>query len=380
MNHPPAAGQLPLDGITVVAVNRPSGALRHAPARHLGAGVIKIERPDGGDFARGYAPRPTGRPRTSTGEPWQGVLAVDLKDPRGIDIVRQLIADADVFVQNLAQGAACPARSGRGDLCAAHRRLSPWTSPGTRGRTVRVECAYDMLVQCEARLVSVTGTREHPVKAGIPPAHIAAAMYASRGACCPAAARHDGARRAGGDLDAGVTGRVDGASTALRDARRRSAGAHGVAHAVISPTTPIPRRTAGRSCCRYRTTGVAAAGRPGARACLSWPTDPVFATNTARTANRDETDGRWPGALGALDTEEALARLEAAGIACAGLETYDVAGIAARGVGPLARGGLTGRAAAGAAAADHPARRSRGSMGAVPHWAAHRRAAEEPWE
>ncbi|MDX3464073.1 CaiB/BaiF CoA transferase family protein, partial [Streptomyces scabiei] len=175
---------LPLDGITVVAVEQAVAApFATRQLADLGARVIKVERVDGGDFARGYDTAARG---LASHFVWcnrgKESLAVDLKDPRGLAVVTRLVADADVFVQNLAQGAAARLGLDAATLCAAHPRLIAVDISGYGGSGPYADKrAYDMLVQCEAGLVSVTGTPEQPVKAGIPAADIAAGMYAFSG-------------------------------------------------------------------------------------------------------------------------------------------------------------------------------------------------------
>ncbi len=175
---------LPLEGVTVVAVEQAVAApFATRQLADLGARVVKVERPDGGDFARGYDTAARG---LASHFVWcnrgKESLAVDLKDPRGLAIVRELVAGADVFVQNLAQGAAARLGLDAASLCAAHPRLVAVDISGYgAGGPYAHKRAYDMLVQCEAGLVSVTGTAAQPVKAGVPAADIAAAMYAFSG-------------------------------------------------------------------------------------------------------------------------------------------------------------------------------------------------------
>ncbi|WP_349742297.1 CaiB/BaiF CoA transferase family protein [Roseateles cavernae] len=171
----------PLDGITVVS-------LEHAIAapfctRQLadqGARVIKVERAGDGDFARHYDSRVAGQCSHFV---WvnrsKESLALDLKSPAADAVMQALLAKADVFVQNLAPGAA--ARLGL-DAATLRRRyprlivcdISGYGNDGP----YRDRKAYDLLIQAEAGFLSVTGTPEDPVKAGASIADIAAAMYA----------------------------------------------------------------------------------------------------------------------------------------------------------------------------------------------------------
>lgn len=170
----------PLDGMLVVSVEQAVAApFATRQLADLGARVIKIERPDGGDFARGYDTAVDGM---STYLLWlnrsKESVAVDLKSEVGAEIVRELVARADVFVQNLAPGAAARLGLDAATLCERHPRLVAMDLSGYGGSgPQRDKRAYDLLVQCETGVVSVTGTPEVPAKAGLPIADIAAGMY-----------------------------------------------------------------------------------------------------------------------------------------------------------------------------------------------------------
>ncbi|GAA2981081.1 dehydratase [Streptomyces fulvorobeus] len=321
---------LPLDGITVVAVEQAVAApFATRQLADLGARVVKIERPDGGDFARGYDTAARG---LASHFVWcnrgKESVAVDLKDPRGLAVVRRLIADADVFVQNLAQGAGARLGLDAATLCAGHPRLVAVDISGYgAGGPYAHKRAYDMLVQCEAGLVSVTGTPGQPVKAGIPAADIAAAMYAFSGVLAALL------RRA-------TTGRGGPVEVSMLDALTEwmghplHHGMHGgeppartgLAHSVIAPYDAYATvdgedvLLSVQNDREWRRLAEQVLGRP------ELADDPDFATNAARTANRERTDAVVARALGALTGRDALAALDAAGIACARLNTVaDVA-------------------------------------------------------
>lgn len=321
---------LPLEGITVVAVEQAvSAPFATRQLADLGARVVKVERIDGGDFARGYDAAAGG---LASHFVWcnrgKESIAVDLKDPRGRAVVRRLVADADVFVQNLAHGAAARLGLDAATLCAAHPRLiavdiSGYGSVGPYAG----KRAYDMLVQCEAGLVSVTGTPEQPVKAGIPAADIAAAMYAFSGVLAALLRRATTGR--GGPVEVSMLEALaEWMGHPLHHAMHGgSAPARtGLAHAVIAPYDAYGTADGGRVLLsvqndrEWRRLAEQVLDRPGLG------TDPSFATNAARVANRERTDALVAEALGALAADEALARLEGAGIACARLrDVHEVA-------------------------------------------------------
>ena len=176
--------RLPLEGVTVVAIEQAVAA--PMATRHLadlGARVIKVERPGRGDFARDYDTTVLGQ---SSHFVWlnrnKESIALDLKSEEGLEVLERLLGRADVFVQNLAPGAL--ARLGLSDEVLRRRwpRLVVVgiSGYGTSG-PYRDKKAYDLLVQCEAGVVSLTGTPDEPSKTGIPVADIAAGMYAYAG-------------------------------------------------------------------------------------------------------------------------------------------------------------------------------------------------------
>lgn len=176
--------KLPLTGITVVSCEQAVAApFASRQLADLGARVIKVERPEVGDFARGYDTTVRGM---SSHFVWlnrnKESLSLDLKHSEGKRALRELVADADVFIQNLAPGAADRLGFGENELRKINDRLIYVTISGygIEG-PYRDAKAYDALVQAEAGLVSVTGTEEYPAKTGISTADIAAGMYAYSG-------------------------------------------------------------------------------------------------------------------------------------------------------------------------------------------------------
>ncbi|MFJ5553119.1 CaiB/BaiF CoA transferase family protein [Streptomyces sp. NPDC093225] len=316
---------LPLDGITVVAVEQAvSAPFATRQLADLGARVIKVERPDGGDFARGYDTAAHG---LASHFVWANrgkeSIALDLKDPRGREVLERLVADADVFVQNLAQGAAARLGLDAAALCARHPRLVAVdiSGYGAEGPYAHKR-AYDMLVQCEAGLVSVTGTPEQPVKAGVPAADIAAAMYAFSGVL--AALLRRATTGLGGPVEVSMLDALaEWMGHPLHHTMHggREPERTGLAHAVIAPYDAYATADGGRVLLSVQNDRE---WRRLAEHVLERPElaeDAAYATNAARTAHRERTDAAVAKALGALDADEAVRRLEAAGIACARLNT-----------------------------------------------------------
>ncbi len=174
----------PLDGVTVVTLEQAvSAPFATRQLADLGARVIKVERPKVGDFARAYDSTVKG---LSSHFVWlnrsKESLTLDLKRPEARDVVSRLLERADVFVQNLAPGAAGRLGLNAGTLRERRPQLivcdvSGYGSTGP----YRDKKAYDLLVQAEAGLVSITGTETEPVKSSISVADIAAGMYAYSG-------------------------------------------------------------------------------------------------------------------------------------------------------------------------------------------------------
>jgi crotonobetainyl-CoA:carnitine CoA-transferase CaiB-like acyl-CoA transferase len=174
---------LPLQGFTIVAIEQAVAApLATRNLADLGARVIKVERIDGGDFARGYDHVVHG---TGAHFVWlnrgKESIAVDLKSAEGVSIVRRLIDRADVFVQNLAPGAVDRLGLGADELRSQRPELVTVGISGFGvGGRLEQRKAYDMLIQAEAGLISITGTPDQSAKTGIPTADIAAGMYAAQ--------------------------------------------------------------------------------------------------------------------------------------------------------------------------------------------------------
>ena len=174
----------PLDGITVVALEQAVAApFATRQLADLGARVIKIERPGAGDFARDYDVSVKGM---SSHFIWlnrsKESLTLDVKHPQAPEIFARLLAGADVFIQNLAPGAAARLGLRAPALIEKYPRLivCDLSGYGDSGPYSHKK-AYDLLVQSEAGVISVTGTPETPSKVGISIVDISAGMYAYSG-------------------------------------------------------------------------------------------------------------------------------------------------------------------------------------------------------
>jgi len=318
------AAVLPLTGITVVSLEQAVAApFATRQLADLGARVIKVERAGAGDFARDYD-------RTVHGQASYFVwlnrgkesIELDVKSARGQQVLAALLARTDVFVQNLAPGAADRLGLSASALRTTHPRLICCSVSGYGpDGPYRGKKAYDLLVQCEAGLLSVTGTPDTPAKAGISVADIAAGMYAFTGV-----------------LTALYERERTGAGTAVDVAMLDALGewmTQPYLYAVYGGEEP--RRTGARHASISPYGPYAVAGGQvflGLQNEREWTVlcrdilgqpeltdDPRFATNTDRVAHDDELSTIIEAALHELTAAEVEARLDAAGIANARLRT-----------------------------------------------------------
>jgi itaconate CoA-transferase len=309
----------PLDGITVVTVEQAvSAPLATRHLADLGARVIKAERPGEGDFARGYDATVRG---LSSYFVWlnrsKESLTLDLKHRRAKEIMARLIERADVFVQNLAPGAAERLGLGAAELAERHPHLLVC---GISGYGASGPCrdrkAYDLLIQSEAGLLSVTGTPETPSKAGISIADIAAGMYAYSGILSALFRRERTGQGAHIEVSM-LEALAEWMSTPLYYAHYGGTAPErtGASHATIYPYGPF-RAGDGRGVMlgvqNEREWGAfchAVLGRPDAA------DDPRFASNVGRVANREALARMIEEAFAGLTADQVVARLDAAQIA-----------------------------------------------------------------
>ncbi len=319
----------PLEGITVVTLEHAIAApFCTRQLADLGARVIKIERPGAGDFARAYDTRVRG---LASHFVWTNrskeSVTLDLKHAAAPEIVGRLLADADVLVQNLAPGAAARMGLSFATLHTKYPRLivcdiSGYGDDARNPGPYRDKKAYDLLIQSESGFLSITGTPDEVAKAGCSIADIAAGMYAYSNIL--AALIERGKTGIGRRIDVSMLESMvewmsyplyyafDGAEPPPRS---------GAAHATIYPYGPFPA-------------GDGATVMLGLQNEREWQvfctkvleqpalaTDARFASNALRTAARDELRQLIIEVFASLTAAEVVARLDAAQIANARVNT-----------------------------------------------------------
>jgi itaconate CoA-transferase len=318
------SGAGPLEGLLVVALEQAVAApFATRQLADLGARVIKIERAGAGDFARGYDTSVLGQASYFV---WlnrgKESVELDVKSDDGRAAMAALLARADVFVQNLAPGAAERLGLGAGELLARHPRLicCSVSGYGPDGPYAGKK-AYDLLVQCEAGLLSVTGTPETPCKAGISVADIAAGMYAFSGVLTALYERERtgrGSRFEVSLLDAlGEWMTQPYLYTVYGGQEPRRTGAR---HASISPYGPYQAR-GGEVFIGLQNEREWAVLCEKVLARSDLVTDERFATNPDRVKHDGELTAIIEDVLASMTPDEVVARLDAAGIASARLRT-----------------------------------------------------------
>jgi crotonobetainyl-CoA:carnitine CoA-transferase CaiB-like acyl-CoA transferase len=316
---------LPLEGITVVSLEQAVAApFATRQLADLGARIIKVERPQVGDFARGYDRTVKG---LSSHFIWlnrsKESLTLDLKQVGAKEVLNRLIEKADVFVQNLAPGATGRLGFGAQTLRERHPRLivcdvSGYGSSGP----YKDKKAYDLLVQCEAGLVSITGTPETPSKVGVSIADIACGMYAYSGVLAALLRRErtgEGVAIEVSLFEALAEWMGFPAYYAMYGGREPPRS--GARHASIAPYGPfrcgdgeiiflgIQNEREWERFCEVVLGQPALAG------------DERFASNSERVANKDILHGEIEDILTELSSDEAIERLDGAKIANARMRT-----------------------------------------------------------
>ena len=319
----------PLEGITVVSLEHAIAApFCSRQLADLGARVIKVERPGAGDFARAYDTRVKG---LASHFVWTNrskeSLTLDLKHPDAHAALMDLLARADVLVQNLAPGAA--ARMGLSFDALKHHNprlivcnISGYGDDGP----YRDKKAYDLLIQGEAGFLSVTGTPEAPAKAGISVADIAAGQCASNGILSALLLRARTGR--GSAIDVSMLESLaewmgypmyyafDGAPPPPRA---------GASHASIYPYGPFEAGDGGTVMLGLQNEREWSAFCETVLNDAALATDPRFASNARRNEHRAELQVLVLAVFRDLSTAQVLERLDAARIANA--RVNDMAGL-----------------------------------------------------
>lgn len=312
----------PLDGITVVSLEHAIAApFCTRQLADLGARVIKVERPGAGDFARAYDTRVNGQASHFV---WTNrskeSLTLDLKQAAALGVLKSLLATADVLVQNLAPGAAARMGLSFDVLHKLHPALIVCDISGYgEDGPYRDKKAYDLLIQSEAGLLSITGTPDDPSKAGNSIGDIAAGMYAYSGVLAALMQRDKkGGSGKGSHIDVSMLEALtewmgyplyyafEGANPPPRTA---------ASHASIYPYGPFQAGDGGtvmlglqnerewKLFCEVVLKNAALA------------TDPRFDANARRNESRDALKAIILAAFGALTTAQVVERLEEAQIA-----------------------------------------------------------------
>lgn len=310
---------LPLEGLLVVSLEHAIAApLATRHLADLGARVIKIERPEGGDFARAYDQRARG---VASHFAWcnrsKESLTLDVKHPQAKAALMKLVAKADVLVQNIAPGAAARLGLSYESLSALHPRIIVCDISGYGDSGPYVEKkAYDLLIQAESGFLSITGTADAPAKAGNSIADISAGMYAYSGilAALLERARTGHGRRVDISLLESMTEwmgyplyfGLDGAAPPPRS---------GAAHATIYPYGPFKAGDGGSALLGVQNDRE---WKIFARGVLQRPElaeDARFAGNAQRVAHRELIDQIAAAAFANISITELVRRLDEAGIA-----------------------------------------------------------------
>ncbi len=311
----------PLDGITVVALEHAVAApFATRQLADLGARVIKIERPGEGDFARAYDATVLGQ---SSYFVWlnrgKESLTLDLKHPEGRAVLDALIAGADVMIQNFAPGATARMGLDFETLHGAHPRLIVCDISGFGDSgPYRDRKAYDLLIQAAAGLIGLTGTPDHPARAGASVADLVSGTTAYSGILAALLQR----ARTGVGLRVEVSmfeAMTEWVSNSLYFAHYGGGqpARGGASHPSVAPYGPHLLGDGGtvifglQNAREWKTFCEAVLDRPDLAA------DPRFSDNPRRVANRDALTAIIEDRFSAMTVAQAEALLDAAGIACA---------------------------------------------------------------
>ncbi|MFO1149741.1 MAG: CaiB/BaiF CoA-transferase family protein [Alsobacter sp.] len=315
-----------LDGVLVVSLEQAVAApYASAKLADAGARVIKVERPEG-DFARGYDHLVHGE---SAYFVWlnrgKESLCLDLKNPGDMGLMKAILAEADVFIQNLAPGAAIRLGLGAEDLLARHPRLIVCSISGYgEDGPYREQKAYDMLIQGEAGLIAINGSPAEPARVGISICDISAGVTAHAAILQALLARsRTGKGRA---IEVSLFHSLaDWMNVPYLQARYGEAPPPrvGVRHPSIAPYGAF-------ACADGKQVLLSVQNdREWARLCAevlgdaSLASDPRFARNVDRVANVAAAEALVGRSLARFTREDAIGQLTRAGIACGRLSEME---------------------------------------------------------
>ncbi|KAJ5494859.1 hypothetical protein N7463_010946 [Penicillium fimorum] len=310
---------LPLAGITVVSLEQAIAApFCTRQLADLGARVIKIERPRVGDFARHYDMRVGG---LASHFVWTNrskeSLALDLKCEKDHAVLMKLLEKADVLVQNLAPGASARLGLSHAALKEKHPGLIVCDISGYgQDGPYRDKKAYDLLIQSEAGMLSVTGTGKEPVKVGISIADIAAGMYAYSNIL--SALMQRGKDGQGCQIDISMLeSMVEWMGFPMYYAFDNAPGPvpAGASHAAIYPYGPFEAGDGQSVILGIQNEREWVSFCNGVLSQPDLATDPRFSSNSQRTQNRDELKSIIHNVFSKITIEETIARLDEASIA-----------------------------------------------------------------
>ena len=309
----------PLDGITVVSLEHAIAApFCTRQLADLGARVIKVERPGTGDFARDYDQRTKG---LASHFVWvnrsKESLTLDLKQPDALAALKELIAGADVLVQNLAPGAAARMGLSYEALSASNPGLivCDISGYGADG-PYRDKKAYDLLIQSEAGFLSVTGTPDEPCKSGNSIADIAAGMYGYTSVL--AALLHRGKTGKGSHIDVSMLeslGEWMGFPMYYAYESAPPPPRSAASHATIYPYGPFAAGDGGTVMLGLQNEREWKIFCDQVLLQSALAADPRFDANAKRNAHRDELKALILQAFGEMTAAQVVQRLDDAGIA-----------------------------------------------------------------
>jgi formyl-CoA transferase len=294
----------------------------------LGADVIKVENPDGGDDTRSWGPPFVGGESAyflSINRNKRG-LTLNLKESRGQDLLRHLTARSDVFIENMRPGALERWKLDAASLRGANPRLVTCSiSAFGKSGPYRDDPGYDFTLQALGGLMSVTGQPDgEPTKVGVALVDVMTGLFAATAILGALRTRDETGRGQHVDislLESELAAHVNVASGFLVSGNRPRR--YGNAHPSIVPYQVFAARDRSFALAaandRQFTTLCATVGHP------EWSADPRFTTNPARVAHRRELEELLTEAFSSRDAEEWVRALRAAGLPCAPINSVDEA-------------------------------------------------------